>query len=237
MSATDSSRNTRQRRRLQLVVVVSAVAVAMLALLIPLTKDTVASFADDVFAGGSLGASEGVQIVSSTDNANFTDQSTTNPQILSGSSNPGTVAFTTPIKLAPGGKSYAPLYLRTREGTFQATTKMDRAVQRSPSTSFPTDSNLWNTYVRYQARAMPTSTNSQCNAAVFANNLGVPLVAADTSISATVPNTSFVLPAGQNGAPGASWLVCFEFTLASGVTASPSSNGKSVFPYWIFNGQ
>lgn len=218
---------------------VGAAVVATVSVLGP--TETVASFADDVWARTTGFTASQFRIQSSlTASGTYADNTAVNPLELPGSTTPGTVAFSTPIALAPGATSYAPVYLRTSPGTAKnAVVSISTAAKRSGVTS---NDALWGTtvapitpgFITYAARAVPTTTSSTCNATVWSSSQGTELYAGSSALSAAAPAATFTLAS----AAGSTHMVCFRFTLASNVaTAAPAgTNGASVYPVWTFTG-
>ncbi|MDV6298804.1 hypothetical protein R3P82_06715 [Dietzia maris] len=192
-------------------------------------SETLASFADNVFAGGQfLTGRFGLQ-TSLTAEGPFSD----GPTNLPGSTNPGTVAFSTPIALTPGATSYAPVYLRTTSNT----TSSARVGISTPAKG-TSNTALWGTppsspgLITYAARAVPTMISSTCNAAVWTGSQGDQLYPPNSPFYASTAST-FILDAAAE----TTYMVCFRFTLASNVTSAPAgTNGASVYPVWTFNG-
>lgn len=203
--------------------------------------ETVATFADDVWAKTSdLTASQfGIQS-SLAVSGPYGDHTAGSPLDLPGSTDPGTVAFATPIALTPGATSYAPVYLRTSPGTAKnATVSISAAAKRPGVTS---NDALWGStsapvtagFVTYSARVVPTTTSSTCNATVWSSSQGTQLYADNSALSATAPAATFTL----TSAPRSTQMVCFRFTLAPNVAsvAPAGTNGASVYPLWTFTG-
>jgi len=205
------------------------------------TSDTVAAYVDKVVGGSVFDASnfgiEGAAPDPTDGSLKYGDHTTEAASaVLTGSTNPGTVAFTTPIALAPGTTTYAPLYLRTtRTSVAAAVVTMSAATQRSGMTS---DAGLWGSAgtkgaITYRARVIEVAYAGTCSANVFNNPQGRDLIPTGSAMSATPINT-FVLPE-KSGIPR---MVCFEFKLRQDAAAAvPSSNGKSIYPGWTFTGQ
>lgn len=239
MTATKPLRRFASRRVALAAAGVGAVVVAAATIATP--TETVAAFADNVWAGAGFTAG-GFSIRSAESfNGTYQQKSVTNPQILTGSANPGTIPFTTPINLAPGTASYAAVFLQTTPGTTKnATVSVQAPFKRSsqdppvtPDPQYPTDENLWNTHLTFGARAMLASSSSTCNESVFTSQQGVLLFSNGTKFTASAASAnSFTLAA----AAGNQFMVCFRFHLATSVTSSTNSNGKSIYPVWIFNG-
>ena len=214
---SDAGGRSRTRRAFLASAGVGAVAVAAV---VAGPTETVAGFTDSIFAGGGLSASSfGIQSSAVFDDSGFDDHS-----------DPPVAMVTTPVTVAPGGTSYAPVYLRTTTGTgLAATVSMS---QPAPGSS---NSTLWNTYIQYRAKAIAADSGTTCNAALLNAGGGTHIVNAGTTLAATPPSLpSFDLQAKG----GDKVMVCFEFTLLSDVvTGAPSANGQSVTPTWTFTAE
>lgn len=231
MASTGLPHRLKSRRLLIAAAGVGAAVLVALSAVGP--SETVASFADNVWSRTTgLSASQfGIQS-STTLNGTYADYAAESPLELPGSSNPGTVDFSTPIALTPGATAYAPVYLRTSPGTAKnATVSISAAAKRSGITS---NESLWNTHVTYAARVVPTTTSANCNATVWSSSQGSSLYPPGSALSSPAPATTFTL----SSAPTSRYMVCFRFTLASNVaTAAPAgTNGASVYPVWTFTG-
>ncbi|EYT61154.1 hypothetical protein H483_0113335 [Dietzia sp. UCD-THP] len=211
---------------------------------------TVAAYSGHLWAGAAdgLSASEFRIESSLSPNAGFTNHSPVAPLQMVGSTDPGTVAFTTPIALSPGSTIYAPVYLTTSDRTDQTAQvsiseakKLDAVAGSGVSSHEP----LWNSYITYGARAVSVDSllsPPACAPSMFstlnvtsARLFGTAGALSDgfVSMGAPAPSTTFTLDASG----GSTYMVCFRFTLASNVTTlSPDSNGKSIHPYWVFTG-
>lgn len=230
MTDTGPLRRLRSRRVALVAAVAGAAGVAAATFSAPM--ETVATFADDVWAGAGLTAGGfGIQSAEQF-NGTYSQTSPEHPFLFTGSSAPGTVEFTTPIALQPNAVSYARVFLRTTPGT----TKNASVTLKPPTMRGGAESNdpeLWNQYVTYGARAVLSNGATHCDD-VFSRNEGALLYPNGTKLSST-SNAASTIPLA--GAAGDQFMVCFRFTLDSGVVAgSPSSNGKSVNPMWEFNG-
>lgn len=233
-------------RRLRLKGAITAVGVGAAAIAIgtlAAPTETLASFADNVWAGGQFSTGKFGLQTSLTANGPFSD----GPKDLMGSTTPGTVSFSTPIALAPGATSYAPVYLRTSEGTTtNATVGISTAAQRPGMTS---NSALWGTtspiapgFITYAARAVPVPNHTsppQCGSGVFSTPTSTWLFGNGTNnpsnvalSTASTATQTFPLSAAATS----TYMVCFRFALASSVTGTTSANGASVYPVWTFTG-
>lgn len=184
--------------------------------------ETVAAFADSVWAGGTFNVAEIVDLESSRELAQeFADHDSENALEM----------FSTPLSLVPGQTEYAHFYIRTTDNSAAATVSMSSA-NNAPSSGTP-GSALWATYIKYGARAVDASADPACSAVFGANPLGTVLVPSEAGLG-TTPTVPFDLPAvGEN-----TIKVCFEFSLLnSAVTANPSVNGATVEPTWTFTGE
>lgn len=208
--------------------------------------ETTASFADDVWskAGFTAATSSSFKLQSSlTAERNYSDNGAGSPLELPGG--PTGVTFSTPISLTPGATSFAPVYLRTSQASAKgATVGISTAAKRSGVTS---NSDLWGTtttagYITYAARAVPVpipSSPPTCGSSVFSPPSGTWLFGAGTNNASNVALSTAATPAQTftlNSAGSSTYMVCFRFTLASGVTATPAANGASVYPVWTFTG-
>lgn len=199
--------------------------------------ETVASFADGVWAKGGFSAATFDVQSSLTAGGTFSDHEAANPLELRGGA---TAVFSTPISLTPGSTSYAPVYLRTSPSTTKwATVVMSAAAKKSVGTS---NAALWGSagtpftpgLITYAARAVPTTSSENCDASVWgASPLGIELVAPNSALSSPPTASTFTLAP----AAGSTQMVCFRFTLASNVTSAPAgTNGASIYPVWTFTG-
>lgn len=216
------------------VVAVTAVAAAVIAVVSAGPTETLAEFADDVWAattGAGLSAAK-FGIEGSLDNSEFGDHPAIGSAAeLQASSDPDTVAFASPISLFPGKTTYSRLYLRTTAASSAATVSMSAAQKQASPTS---DTALWDTYVTYGVRAVPTTTSETCDASVFSQSKGSVMYPVASKLTLAAPATTFNL--STNG--GSTTMLCFAFSLDTNVSAgAPSSNGESVYPYWTFTGQ
>lgn len=196
-----------------------AVAVVVVAAVAAPTE-TVAGFTDSIFAGGGLSASSfGVQSSAVFDDSGFDDH-VDDPVAM----------VTTPVTVAPGGTSYAAVYLRTNPGTDQAA-----RVSMSQPEIGSSNSDLWNTYIEYHAKAVAADSGTTCDTALFDAGVGTQIVNSGTTLAGTPPSLP-TFDLGANG--GVKVMVCFEFALLSSVvTGAPSANGQSVNPTWTFTAE
>lgn len=132
--------------------------------------------------------------------------------------------------VAPGGTSYAPVYLRTIPGTgLAATVSMSRPEQGDSNSA------LWNTYIQYRAMAVAAGSGTTCNVALFTAGGGTQIVNSGTTLAGT-PSSLPTLDLDANGSDKV--MVCFEFTLLPGVvTEAPGANGQSATPTWTFTAE
>lgn len=238
MTSTGTPRRPWSRR---IAVSLAVVAAGAIALTSTTTSDTLASFADDVWAK-STGAFTAARfdIEGSVNNADFSDHvDISGASELRGSPNPATVTFATPIVVRPGETAYAPLYLRTKSTSVAASRVSVSAAQKQPSPA--SDQRLWDTYFTYGARVVPADAPTTCNATVFSESRGTALYPQPSSMNAPAPTATFTL--GANGS--STVMVCFAFSLnasvANAATATPpgypDGNGKLIYPYWTFTGE
>lgn len=246
MKPTGAQRTSRSRRVMLAAAAFGATAVAALSAVGP--TETMAAVTGNLWAGSNQGLrAAGFQIESSlTPNGPWTDHTLHGPLALAGSTNPGTIAFTTPIVVAPGQTTYARVYLRTSVDSEQSASVSVTAAQKLddvPGSGVTSDDALWNSHITYAARATsddnPFSPKS-CNATRFTSLsdprlFGKGILGSDTNVplTSTPSGQTFTLaPRGES-----IYMVCYRFHLSSDVTMqSPTSNGKSVHPYWVFTG-
>ena len=214
-----------------------AAAVALTSVAEP--TETLAAFADDVLVGAGFSTGRfGLETSLTGADGTFGDGT----RNLVGSTAPGTVAFSTPISLGPGGTSYAPVYLRTSpDTTGNALVSISSAAKRSGG-DFPTNDALWGAtstpakpgFITYSARALPATASTTCNADVWNDAGATQLFAPGSALSAPAPKVTLELAA----AGGSTVMVCLRFSLDAHVaTAAPSgTNGAAVHPVWTFTG-
>lgn len=214
---SDAGGRSRTRRAFLASAGVGAVAVGAV---VAGPTETVAGFTDSIFAGGRLSASSfGIQSSAVFDDSGFDDH-TDAPVAM----------VPTPVAVAPGGTSYAPVYLRTTPGSsLAATVSMSQLGQGAFHAA------LWNTYIQYRAMAVTAQSGTTCNAALFTAGGGTQIVNAGTTLAGT-PSSLPTFDLDANGSEKV--LVCFEFHLLPGVvTGAPSANGQSVTPTWTFTAE
>lgn len=184
--------------------------------------ETVAAFADSVWAGGTFNVAEVVDLESSPElNGTFADHDSENALEL----------FSTPLSLVPGQTKYAHFYIRTSGLSTAATVSMSSATN-APAASAP-EIALWATYIKYGALAVDANADPDCGTAFSANPQGTVLVQSGSGLGSAPSATFDLLATGEN-----TIRVCFEFSLlGSAVTASPSVNGASIEPTWTFTGE
>lgn len=183
--------------------------------------ETVAAFADSVWAGGTFNVTETVDLESSRERTqNYADHDNENALEV----------FSAPLSLFPGQTKYAHFYIRTTNSSAAATVLMSHADNApTPGTAA---SSLWATYIKYGARAVGASADPACSAA-FGSNSGTVLVPSGAGLGATP-----TLPFDLQAAGESTIKVCFEFTLLnSAISANPSVNGAKVEPIWAFTGE
>ncbi|RMI06643.1 SipW-dependent-type signal peptide-containing protein [Cellulomonas triticagri] len=125
--------------------------------------------------------------------------------------------------LSPGAVVYAPMQLRAGAGSVAGT-----AVLNAGAAATGSDAGLFGALV-YQAKTGVSQAN--CSAAGFAG-AGTQLVPASSPLT-TAGSTSFAVPAGTGGDPGAAVDLCFQITMPATAT-STALQGKTVTPVWSF---
>ncbi|WP_216692974.1 hypothetical protein [Dietzia psychralcaliphila] len=246
---TPTSEHRTRRRRTSLVsAAAGATVVAAVTVIGP--TGTIAAYSGSVWANASDGLSAAEFRIESSlsPGTGFMGHTTADPLDMAGSTDPGTVTFTTPIALTPGSTVYAPVYLKKSGRTDQSagvSISEAKKLDTVPGSDVTSHEPLWNTYITYGARAVyfdnPLSPPA-CNQSVFSTlNLTSPrlfgtagaLSDGFVSMGTAAPSTTFTL----NASGTSTYMVCFRFTLASNVTTlSADSNGKSIHPYWVFTG-
>lgn len=217
MTAPGAYRRKGARRALLATAGVGAVVVATT---VAAPTETIAAFRDDVFAGAGFSAGAfGIQSSAVFDDSGFGDH-VENPVAM----------VTTPVTLAPGGTSYAHVYLRTIPNSeFDATVSLAKPKNESAGGEA-----LWDTHIMYRAIAVSADSSTTCNRDLLAGPGGTPIV----NPASTLGGTPSGLPAFRLPALGGKTMACFEFTLdPSVVTEAPEANGRSVTPTWTFTAE
>lgn len=128
---TESGFPRRLRSRRVALAAAGTGAAVIAAATVALPTETVASFADNVWAGAGFSAGSFEIESSETYDGDYSSHGANSPLVLEGSPDIFTVSYSTPITLTPGGVSYAPVYLRTSPETANpATVTLEPPQQR-----------------------------------------------------------------------------------------------------------
>lgn len=219
-------RRLRSRRAALTTVGAGAALIAAATVLAP--TETIASFADNVWAGAQFNAgSFGIES-SLTQDGSYENHS----------DSPLTLNFGTPITLAPGEVSHAGFYIKRTSGTedYADVTVSGPAGESDSSTA------LWGEHLTFVAKVAPApSSDTACDADIHNENSDwVPLYNSTTFAAAQpVQGASFRLGEGSTEfTEGEPYMVCFEFSLSADVvTEAPETNGHSVSPMWTFTAE
>lgn len=191
------------------------------------TTQTIAGFADSVWAGAGFSA------------GSFGIESSLNQggPYENHSGSPLTLNFGTPITLAPGEVSYAGLYIRRAPGVDDYA---DVTVS-GPTGESESSTALWNDHLTFVAKFAPVAgTGADCDAEINENPYWEPLYNSSAfGNPVPEPGGTFTLGESVPGLPaGEPYMVCFEFTLDEDVvTEAPEANGESVHPTWTFTAE
>lgn len=203
-------------------------AAVMAAATVMAPTETIASFADNMWAGarfnvGSFGI-ESSLIDEDHDYANNSES----PLVLN---------FDVPITLTPGEVSYSGFYIRRTPGIDDYA---DVTVS-GPTGESESSTALWNDHLTFVAKFAPVAgTGTDCDDDIHENPAWEPLYNRGTFDNPQpVPNAIFTLGEGWTGfRDGEPYMVCFEFTLDEDVvTEAPDVNGESVNPTWTFTAE
>lgn len=193
---------------------------------------TVASFQDSTWANGQFkfdAARGGIE--GATDSTNGTDGAWDN-HFTTDAAAVMTVNPSANPNLTPGKTVYSKFSLRSSKGvTTPTAVTMAAGVVTRNGGSTPAMVNA----VRVRAYSSPNHSCGQATAgqtggvSYFLGNATPGFVAAGS----TPTNTSIILPAGTTGAAGLGRTICFEFSLANGVS-SDAANGADFSVTWPF---
>lgn len=225
MTESGAFRRVRSRRVAVATAGTGAALIIATAVLVP--TETIAAFADNVFAGA--GFSTGTFGIESSLNKNdgYTNHS----------DSPLSLTVDTPISLAPGDVAYSGLFIRRSSDT----NELARVTVSNPVDAGGSSTELWNEHLTFVAKAAGAVGTTQCDNSMNENLDHWDFLFDSGTFAAPerVNDASFTLGQSISGFPaGEPYIVCFEFTLDPDVvTAAPEANGQSVNPTWTFTAE
>lgn len=227
MTEPGSTRRLRSRRVALTAAGTGAAVVAAVAIWVP--TDTIASFADNVWAGAGFGTGT-FGIESSLERTGtYANHSEGEPLVFN---------FGTPISLMPGETTYEAVYLRRTEG--EPTDDYAVVSVTGPVGAEQSWDSLWDEHITFRAKAAPAAGTTSCNSGSMSGNnpFWTELYRSGTLDSPAVQDSTFTIGPQIDRYPsftGDPHIVCFEFTLSEDVDSD--SNGRSVYPVWTFTAE
>lgn len=227
MTEPGSTRRLRSRRVALTAAGTGAAVVAAVAIWVP--TDTIASFADNVWAGAGFGTGTFGIESSLEQTGTYANHSEGEPLVLN---------FGTPISLMPGETTYEAVYLRRSER--DPTDDYAVVSVSGPTGAEQSWDSLWDDHITFAAAVTPAVTTASCDGDSIDSDdpNWIDLYESGTLAGpARVDGATFtlgepVLPQLPAGEP---YMVCFEFALSEDVDSG--ANGQSVYPVWTFTAE